>query len=715
MHWKNAEKNPGERMKVSIKRLFITGILITLSIGVLLATSGPSHSSTPALEKPKVEIEIETFPVYPSIEPNIAFWTDMFTRYTRSQGVIHDARHLDRIYEVIRLDPSQTKAAAKRNKQNKEAVQKKYKRILLALAAGKPPATSKEKQVAGLFGKNAGPQDFKQAAHALRCQTGLSQHFKEGLIRSGAVIEEFKQIFRSHGLPTDLAYLPCVESSFDFTAYSKFGAAGIWQFTRGTGKIYMEIGYVVDQRRDPYISTQAAARLLKRNYKKLGEWPLALTAYNHGVNGMLRAQKQKGGYEKIFNTYRGRSFRFASRNFYSEFLAARQVAKNYKIYFGDIPLLKPVQVTRYTTKGYLPAQSLSQGLNLDIQTIKTLNPSLRSPVFDGRKHIPKGFELRLPKQIPHKTIATLAASLYQARQKPSKFHVVQKGDTAGGIARTHSVPLNTLIMANGLGRRATIYIGQNLRIPVQGEVILPGKKLALATPKAPIQPRKTPRTPSPPETPRDIVLPPPPKQAEPPLLPLEKAVPKTVPVPKAEITLPLPDSPEPLAKPVSEEPIVNLAIVTSDLKIKQTFTQSNQLIGIIRVVPEETLGHYADWLQIPTQKIRALNQFPYGKPISIDQKIKLPLTPQDLERFEELRYEYHKEMEEDFFESFAIVGVDTYKIKEGDTIWLLCLNKLEIPLWLLKKYNPVMDFSRLKLGQKINYPIVSNSRDLQLY
>jgi membrane-bound lytic murein transglycosylase D len=687
-------------MKVSTRHLLITGILTTMAIGVLLATVSPSHSSTRNLEKTGIEI----FPVYPSIEPNVAFWIEMFTRYTRSHGVIHDALHLNRIYEVIRLDPSQTRTAAKRNKEKKKAVQKKYKKILLALAAGTPPATPKEKQVAQLFGSKASPKEFKQAAHVLRCQTGLSQHFKEGLIRSGAVMDQFKQIFRSHGLPIDLAYLPCVESSFDFTAYSKFGAAGIWQFTRGTGRMYMEIGYVVDQRRDPYISTQAAARLLKRNYKKLGEWPLALTAYNHGVNGMLRAQKQKGGYEKIFNTYQGRSFRFASRNFYSEFLAARQVAKNYKTYFGDIPFQKPVHVTRYTTKGYLPAKALAQGLNLDLQTVKRLNPSLRSPVFDGRKHIPKGFEMRLPKHIPHKTITRIAASLYQARQKPSKFHVVQKGDTAGGIARTHSVPLNALIMANGLSRRATIYIGQNLRIPVQGEVILP-EKLALV---------KTAKTPLPPETPPDTVLPPPQKTTPPLPLPPEKLIAKTAPAPAAAVAPPLPDSPEALAKPVSEEPTINLAIVTSDLKIKKTVTQSNQRVGIIRVAPEETLGHYADWLQIPTQEIRTLNRFPYGQTISIDQKIKIPLAPKDLERFEELRYEYHKEMEEDFFESFSISGVDTYEIKRGDTIWFLCLNKLEIPLWLLKKYNPVMDFSKLKLRQTINYPIVSSPKDFQI-
>jgi len=96
----------------------------------------------------------------------------------------------------------------------------------------------------------------------------------------------------------------------------------------------MTIGYAMDERRDPIRSSKAAAKLLKQNYEKLGNWPMAITAYNHGVTGMLRAKRAKGSYEEIFKDYRRRRFQFASRNFYAEFLAAREVAKNYRRYFG---------------------------------------------------------------------------------------------------------------------------------------------------------------------------------------------------------------------------------------------------------------------------------------------------------------------------------------------------------------------------------------------
>ena len=98
-----------------------------------------------------------------------------------------------------------------------------------------------------------------------------------------------RAVFRDQGMPDDLALLPHVESSFNVRAYSKYGAAGVWQFMRGTGRRFMKVDYVVDESLDPITATRAAARLLRENYAILGTWPLALTAYNHGAAGMARA------------------------------------------------------------------------------------------------------------------------------------------------------------------------------------------------------------------------------------------------------------------------------------------------------------------------------------------------------------------------------------------------------------------------------------------
>ena len=117
---------------------------------------------------------------------------------------------------------------------------------------------------------------------------------RRGLTRSSPYVDKIKEIFRSNGMPEDLAYLPHVESSFNPKAYSKAGAAGIWQFTRSTGKKFMKVGRGIDERRDPIRSSKAAAQLLEQNYKILRSWPLAITAYNHGIAGLSKRKKNEG-------------------------------------------------------------------------------------------------------------------------------------------------------------------------------------------------------------------------------------------------------------------------------------------------------------------------------------------------------------------------------------------------------------------------------------
>jgi membrane-bound lytic murein transglycosylase D len=676
-------------------------LLLILWLGNALPVTGTT-SPQPGSVAPK------DFPVYEAIKPNVAFWIKIFSQYDRSRGVIHDSLHLDRIFAVIDLDPALTVAAAKKNKRNKEAAFKKYKAVLLDLAGGKTPSHSLEKKVAALFGPDADPAGYKQAAFRLRCQTGIADQFKAGLIRSGAVIDEFRRIFRSHGLPEDLVYLPCVESSFDFNAYSKFGAAGIWQFTRGTGKQFMEIGYVVDQRRDPYISTDAAARLLKKNFAELKNWPLAITAYNHGLAGMKRARKARGTYEKIFLHYTSPSFKFASRNFYPEFVAARQVAKNYQQYFGDLQFDTPLNYTRFTTNGFLCAQSFTRGVDMNIQDFHTLNPSLRSPVFKDQKYIPKGFEIRLPPHIALHHAKDIAFGLYQTKQKPSQFHVVAKGDTAGAIARSHNVSLNDLIMANGLGLQAVIFIGQNLRIPVREQPNIPPAAI-LADQTVTKNTVPDTRQPGPQTIVKKITKP---AQVKQPVSLPEPAATSQPPVAKA-IKTPGPTqavSGEVAALPAPAANRVNPLVDTSNLKIQKIVGDNNARVGIIQVEAEETLGHYADWLNIPTSRIRSLNRLAFDTSISISQSIKIPLTATDPDSFEEKRFEFHREMEEDFFDSFMVSAIETYEIQPGDTIWSLCLKQLEIPLWLLKKYNPKTNFGAMHPGQTINYPVVVGKR-----
>lgn len=443
-------------------------VCLAIFVLIVIGVCGTAAPVCQAVQPSAPPDQTELFPVYDLIKPNVTFWTNIFTKYTRGQALIHDTNDLSRIYEEIKLNPAKSRSAARANKATKKKALEKYSAILMALAKGKAPETPMEKKVAALFPSNTKPVAFRLAAQRLRVQTGLREHFMEGVIRSGALIDEFKTIIKSYGLPEDLAYLPCLESAFDVHTYSKYGAAGLWQFTHYTGKLFMDINHVVDQRRDPIISTHGAARLLKRNYETLQNWPMAITAYNHGLYGMSRAKDKHKTYPAIYSDYSSRSFKFASRNFYPEFIAAHKVAKNYIEYYGNITLDKPGQQTRYKVQGFVAASDLVRTLPVDLQTLQVMNPALRKPVFDGRKHIPPGHTLYLPKHISLDLLNKTLDPLYRTAQKSTPFHRVVKGDTAYSIANAYKVPLKDLIVLNGLGKKAIIHVGQTLKLPYKG-------------------------------------------------------------------------------------------------------------------------------------------------------------------------------------------------------------------------------------------------------
>ncbi|MCP4754073.1 MAG: transglycosylase SLT domain-containing protein, partial [Proteobacteria bacterium] len=419
---------------------------------------------------------VEKFPAYPSIESNIAFWKDIYSKFDSSEGLIHDNLNLDIVYEVVSLEPRTKRGSRRRNKNRLKKIKNKYKYLLRKLAETQKPATKEEERVAALFGENRERGTLLTASQNIRFQRGQKDRFQKGLIRSRMHLAKIKSIFKDHGLSEDLAYLPHVESSFNYNAYSKYGAAGIWQFTYSTGKRFMTVNYTVDERWDPIRASYAAARLLKLNHQKLGDWALAITAYNHGATAMLRAQREKGSYERIVKEYNGRRFKFASRNFYSEFLAARDIAKRYEKEHA-FPMIDPsIRTREVKLKGFVPVTRLTDYFKIDKASLRKLNLALREPVFRGQKYVPKGYRLRLPvRSGMDKLIAEMPSSMFESKQRRSRFYWVRKGDVAGAIARRHGITLEDLIRANNLNRRARIYAGQNLRIPS------PEDAIALAT------------------------------------------------------------------------------------------------------------------------------------------------------------------------------------------------------------------------------------------
>ncbi len=407
------------------------------------------------------------FPLYPVIVPNVQFWEKIYATYSTRQGVLHDKNNLDIIYTVVNLVDWNTPGASKINKKIIQLARQHYKNVLANLARGKKPRTKDEIRIATLF-KRSRYSSYRKARDNIRLQIGQKDRFKEGVIRSGAYMPAIKRILKARNLPLELAYLPHVESSFNPKAYSKAAAAGLWQFTRSTGRDFMTIDDVLDERLDVYLSTHAAAKFLKENYRQLHSWPLALTAYNYGRTGMVRAQNQFGSYEKIFKSHNTKLFKFASRNFYSEFLAALRVARRLE---KNPALIKdrPWASATVRLKGFTRARDLRKYFGVSKQDFARLNPALLKPALEDKKYVPKGYLLRLPatKTIRQRT-RTIPSRLFHSRQIRDRLYTVKKGDSVSSIARKFKVTQKELIKANRLNKQASIRKGQKLKIPANG-------------------------------------------------------------------------------------------------------------------------------------------------------------------------------------------------------------------------------------------------------
>ncbi len=404
------------------------------------------------------------FPLYTVIVPNVRFWEKVYGTYTSRQGILHDKNDLSIIYGVVDLVDWNTPAAARINKNLIKLARRRYKAILTDLGHGKRPRTREEKRIAALFAHKRHNR-FLKARDNIRLQIGQKDSFRKGVIRSGAYMRTIKSIFRSYGLPLELAYLPHVESSFNPKAHSKAGAVGLWQFTRITGKDFMTINDVLDERYDPVLSSRAAAKLLKKNYEQLGSWPLALTAYNYGRPGMVRALNQRKTYTNIFKNHHTGLFKFAARNFYSEFLAAFHTARRME---KDRSIIRNRPAATFTIrmKGYADFDRIRRFFKISATDLARLNPALQHPVLVGKKYIPKGYHLRLPATPSIRRRAKkLGSRFFHARQIRDRVYIVRRGDTISSIGKKFGVSSHNLIRANHLNSRGVIHIGQRLRLP----------------------------------------------------------------------------------------------------------------------------------------------------------------------------------------------------------------------------------------------------------
>jgi membrane-bound lytic murein transglycosylase D len=710
----------------------------------------------------------------------VRFWTRVYTEVDTSSGFLHDPVNLDVVYETLRFTPSPS--SRERRRATARAMER-YSAILKKLADDDRSALSTEEaRVLALWPAATSNSELRAAADRIRFQLGQADRFKAGLERSGRWKAYIEQVFVEKGVPRELANLPHVESSFDPTAYSKVGAAGLWQFTRSTGLRYMQIDHIVDERRDPFLSTHAAAQLLSDNYSVIQSWPLAITAYNHGLAGMRRAADQQKTTDigVIVRNYKSRIFGFASRNFYAAFLAAVDVDTNYERYFGPLDVDTPENLAVIVTPDYVEASAIAKALNMPAVDLARLNPALMETVWAGDKLVPRGFELRVPARSgidPIVLLASMPNELRFAAQRPDLQHRVRSGETLSVIAQRYRVSVASLIRANGLNDRGFIRAGQVLNLPqaanaatvmvAAAEVPAPRPAVPPSSDPTSIQPASgeyiVQRGDSIDRIARRLGI----DQAE---LLAVNAIPDrnrievgqvlrlpgedgvlqdaaqvlpAVATAVADTLLPPAAADEPIAvAPIAAEPVVTVASVAAlpapegptiaandsapapalDVENAETDLESNVLAstqaplaadpsdytvaadGTIEVQDVETLGHYADWLEVRTQRLRDVNGLPFDRAVVVGQRISLDFSRVDAQTFERRRVAYHEQHQEAFFRTYQIADIREHVLRPGQSVWVLAQRTYNVPVWLLRQYNPDLDLERVNAGTVVKFP-----------
>ncbi len=620
----------------------------------------------------------EVFSTPENLKNNVAFWKKIYTEVSLTEGILHDSEYPMIIYTKITIGSRGGRSRRSFIGYHKNLVVKTLKAM-----KQKPSSqwTPKEQEIAGLFARYADMDALKTAWERVRFQLGQRERFKEGLERSGASMTFIRLMFKLFDIPDRVAYLPHVESSFNIDAYSRAGAAGMWQFMHRTGRLFnLKIDYLIDERRDPIKSTIAAASLLKKNYNELKAWPLAITAYNHGPGSILRAVKETGSRDigVIIEKYKNRRFRFASKNFYSCFLAASEIAANAEKYFADINYHPPLQYKEIQLESYLQPKTLEKHLGIPQEKIKELNPALRPIIFSRQLPIAPGYQLRIPvsmsPQLAKEKLAAIPASEIKPVPNILRYYTVRRGDTLSGISRQLKIPIDRLLIANQISSKNRVYVGQVLRIPSMGG----SEATAASSP-----PKPGPQPPSAAPT-------------------VKPAPPGTTPKEPLNNTA--------LENPKSIPPGEGFDATFYHLDVE--LLQGN-FYAIISASANESLGYYAEWLDTPVNKIRGLNR---GiRSIRLNQKIKIPLKNRlsSLEQFKTQRLEYHMALEEDFYTQYQVVDTKYRIVKYGDTLWSICHRDEEIPLWLLMKYNPGINLQALKSKTRLTIPVIApkNNQD----
>lgn len=382
-----------------------------LAIGCLPTTMSRAESETRSAANTGTVVpaaahrRAAAFQVPPKLRPRVEFWKDIFAKYGRRQMVVHHRMYpqivfgiLDFTEDAARLGPGELRRVQDDVTARKTA---ELENAIKWLASGAKPRNALERHIERQMSYiKGGPEKYQRILDEdlIRTQTGIRERFGEAVQRSGRYLPIMEQIFRDQGLPIELTRLPFVESSFDYTAYSSVGAAGIWQFMPATGRLYMRVTKTIDERRDAVEATKAAAQYLGDAYRRLNSWPLAVTSYNHGVAGVANKVRQLGTADigTIVEHPTQRVLGFASNNFYASFLAALEVYEQRAVLFPDVTPEPPITYAAWRITQPIGIRAIMKQLNVSEEELRKRNYALSEQIWQGRVNLPTGYVLKIP-------------------------------------------------------------------------------------------------------------------------------------------------------------------------------------------------------------------------------------------------------------------------------------------------------------------------------
>lgn len=432
----------------------------------------------PTAESDATPLSFDTadFEVPAGLYDIVQFWTHIFGVYDKNVVVFHHAGNVGVVYSVLDFGaiagPDGEANDGVRTQMISEE-RARLERMLSSLSAklASPRINwqdlSKEERRIVSYLEREPELDASTLAQDdnLKLTAGFAHRFRRAIATSGMYMPEMLQIFRQYGLPPQLTCIPFVESAFSETAFSSAGAAGVWQFIRDTGKRYLRIDDYVDERYDPILATHAAAKHLAAEYKLLGTWPMAINAYNTGPGRLLDATKtlKTRDIATIVKQYKGVGYGYDSRNYFPEVLAAVEVYRNYKKYFGDVQLLPPQTHDYLVMPANTNLKQLFRSAGVSAEVMKRINLAIKPEVLAGELSLPKGYFLKVMPGA--KADLLLAAHEMYLDARYASYHLVEKGEDLDTIAEQYDVDVEALAKFNRMLPGDRLKGGTMLKLP----------------------------------------------------------------------------------------------------------------------------------------------------------------------------------------------------------------------------------------------------------